>query len=117
MAQYLLLLHESPSGLSRVSREEMGAIVAKYRAWGERLAAEGKLVSSHKLRDEGGRHLVLEGGRALVTDGPFAEAKEVLGGYFVVQASSYDEAVELAKSCPHLEYQGRIEVREIDLLE
>lgn len=117
MAQYMLLLHESPSGLSQVSREEMGAIVAKYRAWGERLAAEGKLVSSHKLKDEGGRHLVLERGQVLVTDGPFAEAKEVIGGYFIVQASSYDEAVELSKSCPHLEVHGRIELREIDLLD
>jgi len=49
-----------------------------------------------------------------ITDGPFAEAKEIIGGYFIVQANSYDEAVGLAKDCPHLDF-GTIEVREIEI--
>ncbi len=57
------------------------------------------------------------GSEVLVTDGPFAEAKEVIGGYYIVNAASYDEAVELAKLGPHLRYHGRIEIRQIDPLE
>jgi hypothetical protein len=50
-------------------------------------------------------------------DGPFAEAKEVIGGYFVIQAADYAEAVRLSTECPHLRYGGRIELREIHQLE
>jgi hypothetical protein len=46
-------------------------------------------------------------------DGPYAEAKEVVGGYFIVEADGYDDAVALCRDCPHLAY-GRIEVRQLD---
>jgi hypothetical protein len=117
MAQFMLLLYETPGNLSHLSKEEWRAVVAKYRAWGLRLAEEGTLVSRNKLEEEGGRRLVREDGRTLVTDGPFAEAKELLGGYFIVEAATYDEAVEIAKGCPHLEYHGRISLREVQILD
>jgi hypothetical protein len=47
-------------------------------------------------------------------DGPYSETKEVLGGYFVVTAENYDAAVDLTRDCPHLDYCGTIEVREVD---
>ena len=53
-------------------------------------------------------------GQVRVTDGPYAEVKEVVGGYFLIRASSYDVAVEIARTCPHLRYGGRIEVRQVD---
>jgi hypothetical protein len=117
MAQFMLLLHENPSAFAGLDASEMQIVIGKYVAWGEKLRSDGKFVSSHKLKDEGGRHVVAGERGVLVTDGPFAEAKEVLGGYFIVEASSYDGAVEIAKSCPHLEYRGRIEVRQVDLLD
>jgi hypothetical protein len=117
MAQFMLLLYARPGEHSQMSEDEWGAVVGKYRDWGRGLALEGTLVSRNKLREEGGRALVREGGQTLVTDGPFAEAKELLGGYFIVEASTYDEAVEIAKGCPHLEYRGRIELREIERLD
>ena len=49
-----------------------------------------------------------------VTDGPFAEAKEVIGGYFTIEAADYNEAVEICSDCPHLTYGGRIELREVE---
>jgi hypothetical protein len=55
-------------------------------------------------------------GQVRVTDGPFSEAKEVLGGYFLITAASYDEAVRRAGDCPHLEYGGTIEVRQVDAM-
>ena len=116
MAQFMLLLHENPAAFADLSRQQMEGIIAEYQAWGQRLADQGALVVSHKLTDEGGRHLERRGSEILVTDGPFAEAKEVLGGYYIVSASSYDDAVEIAKTGPHLQY-GRIEVRKVDLVD
>ena len=117
MAQFMLLLHESPNEFAGLSQKELQAVINEYQAWGQRMGSQGKLVSGHKLKDEGGRHLSARGSEILVTDGPFAEAKEVLGGYYIVNASSYDEAVELAKTGPHLRYNGRIEIRQIDPLD
>jgi hypothetical protein len=53
-------------------------------------------------------------GKAAATDGPYSETKEWLGGFFLVEAPNYNAAVEIARQCPHLEYGGTIEVREID---
>jgi hypothetical protein len=113
MPKFMLLLHETPSDFQGYSPEQMQALVGRYRAWSKDLTRSGKHAGSAKLKDEGGRHVRSRGGRVKVTDGPYAEAKEVLGGYFVVEAADYDEAVEIAKGCPHMEY-GWIEVREID---
>ncbi len=117
MAQFMLLLHENPNEFEGLSQKELQGVISEYQAWGQRMASQGKLVSGHKLKDEGGRRLAARGSEILVTDGPFAEAKEVLGGYYIVNASSYDEAVELAKTGPHLRYNGRIEIRQIDPLD
>lgn len=114
MARYMLLLHENPSAFAEATPDEMQSVIGEYVAWRQKLASEKRLVGGEKLKDEGGRHLVTRGSAVVVTDGPFAEAKEVLGGYFTVEASSYDEAVEIAKTCPHLKYEGRIELREVD---
>jgi hypothetical protein len=108
----ILLFHE-PAEFEGVSEEEGREIVARYVGWGDRLKAEGKYVTSHKLKEEGGRLVAAEGKGFLVTDGPFAEAKEVLGGYYLVEAESYDAAVEIAKTCPHLDF-GRIALREVE---
>jgi len=117
MAQFMLLLHDNPNAFAGLTPKEVESVIAEYQAWGQRMASEGKLVSGHKLTDEGGRHLQKRGSEILVTDGPFAEAKEVLGGYYIVNAASYDEAVEIAKTGPHLRYNGRIEVRKVDLVD
>ncbi len=114
MPDYLLLLHERPSDFSGLSNEQIEAVISEYMAWSQKLGAEGKLVGGQKLRDEGGRHLSGYNGDFRVTDGPFAEAKEVIGGFFSITAADYDEAVEISKECPHLKYGGRIELREIE---
>ncbi len=114
MSQFILLLHETPSDFSNVSAEEMQQIVGEYVAWRRKIESEGRYAGSNKLKDEGGRHVSSRNGQVRVVDGPYAEAKEVMGGYFVVNAANYDEAVEISKGCPHLKYGGWIEVREIE---
>jgi hypothetical protein len=116
MSQFLLALYDNPADWVTLSPEEIQKAIEKYRAWSEKLRASGKLAGSNKLRDQSGRVMRGAGGRLRVTDGPFSETKEVLGGYFLIDAADYDEAVALCRDHPHLAYGGTIEVREIDQL-
>jgi hypothetical protein len=110
----MLLLHESTTGFADLSAEDIQQIIGEYVAWSNSLAEQGKLVGGEKLKDEGGKSLTRQNGSLRVTDGPFAESKEVIGGYFTISAENYDEAVELAGTCPHLKFGGRIELREVE---
>jgi hypothetical protein len=114
MPKFMLLLHEDPSGFAELSPQDIETVVREYTAWRVRLAEEGRVVGGEKLADEGGRWLTAPDGAVRVVDGPFAEAKEVIGGYFMVQAADYGEAVQVARTCPHLRYGGRIELRQVE---
>ena len=85
---------------------EMGEFAGK-------LAAQGKMRGGAPLHSsaEGARIRVVDG-RATVTDGPFTETKEIIGGYFLIDCESRDEAVEIAKTCPHAKV-GNVEVRQV----
>lgn len=115
MSRFLLLLRDDPSVFATLSPEEMQAIVRKYMVWGDRLRSEGRLVTSDKLRDGEGR--VVKGAPAgpVATDGPFVEAKEVVGGFYIIQAKDYAEAIQLVADAPHLAF-GSIELRQIEEL-
>lgn len=117
MNQYLLLLYGTPNTESTWTPEEMQAIVREYGVWASELGAREALVAGEKLMAEGGRLMRHDGGGVTVTDGPYAEAREVLGGFFIIKADSYAAAVEIAKTCPHARYGVRTEVRQIELFE
>jgi hypothetical protein len=88
-------------------------IMARYEAWVRGLAEGKHLVLAHKLKDQGGTRLTVRGGE--VVDGPFVETKEAIGGVFVIEAASLEEATELTRSCPCLALQnGYAEVRAIE---
>ena len=114
MAKYMLLLHDDPSVFTGMSPEEMQKAIEKYMAWGARLRTSGILIASDKLTDDPGRVMRGRNGQVRVTDGPYSETKEVLGGYYTIEAASYEEAMDRARDCPHLTYGGTIEVRQID---
>ena len=114
MPKFMMILHDSMSDLQKISPAEMQKVIAKYQAWSAKLGQAGKLAGGEKLKDEGGKHLSASKGKMVVRDGPFAEAKEVIGGYFMIEAADYAEAAALSADCPHLELGGRIELREID---
>jgi hypothetical protein len=116
MNQYLLLLHETPADSAGTSPSEMKEIVARYKAWSAGLAARGLLSGGEKLTDDGGRQLRLKQGSPVATDGPYAEAHDVIGGLFIIHAESDAAAEELARSCPHLRGSRWIEVRRIEKL-
>ena len=115
MPQFLLILYENPGSFAKMSPEEIQAIIQQYGAWTQKVGAAGKLVGGRKLMDEGGKRMARAGGKLTVTDGPYAETKEVVGGIFTVRANDYREAVEIASDCPHLQF-GRMEVRQIDFM-
>ena len=114
MPMFMLLLSDDPAEYADLSPAELQAIVARYSAWSRGLAERGKLRDGQKLRDEGGRTVRTEAGSLVVRDGPYAELREVVSGYFVVEAAHYDEAVAIAASCPHAQSRGSILVREIE---
>lgn len=116
MPKYMLLLHDDPAAFATMSPDQMQKVIAKYMAWGERLRKAGVISESHKLADEPGKVMRGRGGVTRITDGPYSETKEILGGYYIVEAETYDQAVDLARDCPQLEYGGTIEVRQVDTM-
>lgn len=92
------------------TQEERDAHMGKWSQWMARLAQEGILVGGEPLQSEG---KVVEKHGTLVHDGPFAEGKEIVGGYLIVNATDMSVAIESSKACPIFEYDGTIEVREI----
>ena len=83
------------------------------RTTNEELKREGPYVESSQLGlDPPAVRVETRGGKTLVTDGPFAETKEIAGGYYLVEAASRAQAIELAKRCPHGKW-GIVEVREV----
>jgi hypothetical protein len=110
----MALLYETPMDYGAISPDEMQQIIGKYKAWRDRMETAGHLVGSQKLKDGEGRVLKADDGKMRVTDGPYSETKEVIGGYFALQASGYDEALRLLEDNPHLEFGGTIELREVD---
>ena len=114
MPKYMLLLYDDPATFARMSPEEMQRIIEKYIAWGQKLRTAGVLRAGDKLTDDPGRVMRARDHQVRVTDGPYSETKEALGGYYLLETESYDGAVDWARGCPHLEYGGTIEVRQVD---
>lgn len=115
MAEYLVLLHEDPAATRKLSPSEMQALIQRYSEWVGGLRADGFVSVGKKLKDEGGRHLRAEKGKMVVSDGPYAEAKDIISGLFLVTADSYEQVQARLDSGPHLEF-GWIELREIDVV-
>jgi hypothetical protein len=113
MPDFMLFLHQDLGTGPIRSPEEMQAVVKEYIAWADRMRAEGRLRSTQRLTNDLGKVLRPKDGRVAVTDGPYTETKEIIGGYFVIGAKDYDEACSVAETCPHLKYGGRIEMRQV----
>ncbi len=94
-----------------LSPAEQQLAMSRFLSWSERLSAEGILKAGQPLMDDA-RIVTGKNGR-VVADGPFAESKEAVGGYFLIRAASFDQAVALAQECPILEHGGALEVRPI----
>lgn len=112
MAKFLVAARDT-GDYAGMSPEEMQACIERYMAWSEGLRRDGRLLTGEKLGDGEGRVLRREAGALVVSDGPYVESKEVLGGFWIIQAADYDEAVRLVSGSPHFEL-GTLELRRID---
>jgi len=95
---------------AQLSPDQMQENMQQWFGWIEDLKAKGLYISGEAL-NPGGK--TVKGKDPVVTDGPFAESKEVVGGYFIIKAASIEEAAEIAKSSPDLPLGGSVEVREL----
>ena len=86
MAQYMLLLHQLPVTNAQLPPETMTDVVRRYYEWAQVMREKGKLVGGEKLAAGRVRHIRMRDGKPLSSDGPYAEAKDVVGGYFVIEA-------------------------------
>jgi hypothetical protein len=93
-----------------LSPEAMQAHMQKWLIWMESLGKKGIFVAGEPLHSSGKQ---VNGKKKAVTDGPFVEAKEMVGGYLIVNANNIDEAVEISKGCPIFDMDGKLEVRQI----
>ncbi len=99
---------------TNASPEQMQKTMEKWRAWFKDLGEKGHLKDiGHPLENSG---KVVKGKQKNVTDGPFAETKDVVGGFTLIQARDLNQAAELSKGCPILEVGGSVEVRPIQIL-
>jgi hypothetical protein len=112
MAKFMLLLGGADLD-KRSGGKGYDAIFQRYMGWVKELTDAGKLAASYKLFDQTGARLSMRAGD--IVDGPFVETKESIGGLFVIEASSLDEAKKLARECPVLRLQnGFVEVRGVE---
>ena len=113
MKDYLFVYRMDYGAVAPASPEAMAAMTKRWMEWIAGIAAKNKLTDrGNRLTNEG---KVVRPGN-VVTNGPYAEIKESIGGYTLVKAESYDEATELAMGCPILTVGGNVEVREISQL-
>lgn len=111
MKEYLFLFR---GGDMPESPDESQGHMQRWMEWMGELSKQEKFVSAQPLNNSGKK---VSGSKKIVTDGPFMEGKEMVGGYLICKANSLDEAVEISKGCPILEYDsGTVEVREIQEL-
>jgi len=111
--QYLLLIHDDEAHWGDMPEDERNAIYGEYTKYTEDLQSRGILLGANQLQPSGTATVVhVEDGKTLTTDGPFAETKEVLGGYYLIDVDTLDEALEWGAKIPGATY-GTIEVRPV----
>ncbi len=111
--QYMLLIYGEESKWGALSPEQMSTEMGAYMAYTQDLAKSGKLLRGDELQPVAtAKTISVAGGKQHVVDGPFADTKETLGGYYLIEAETIADALAWAAKCPGARY-GRIEVRPV----
>jgi hypothetical protein len=109
--KYLLLIYDDPKVWANFSEQEVGQYMGEYRQLSQQISESGHMLAGAQLQPETTATTVrIRDGKRLVHDGPFAETREVLGGYYLVEAKDLDEAIGIAARIPSARV-GTIEVR------
>lgn len=113
MKDFLFIYRADQNAVSTGTPEQMATMTKRWMDWIAGIAAQGKLIDrGNRLTNTG--HVLKPNN--VVTNGPYMEIKESIGGYSLIKAASYDEAIEMARDCPGLTVGGTVEVREINPL-
>lgn len=113
MPKYVLLLGGADLDKRSGNAAFAPGMYERYARWMRSLRESGHYLGSHKLKDQTGARLTVRGGQ--VVEGPFMESKEAVGGVYLLEAGSLEEAIAIARGCPTLALQnGYVEVRVID---
>ena len=110
MKEYLLVFRNGDGVSQERTQEYMAKSMEDWKNWIGSIAQQGKFIGGQPLSADG---RVLRQNGAHITDAPFAEGKEVVNGYLVINAADYEEAVKLSQNCPIFSDNGTVEVREI----
>lgn len=111
--QYMLLIYGDQAAMASASEDDRQAMYAEYMKFTDDLRSSGAMVGGDELKPSAtAKTVTVHNGERLVTDGPFAETKETLGGYYLIEADSEDKALEWAAKIPGARY-GKIEVRPV----
>ncbi|HTA31128.1 MAG TPA: YciI family protein [Candidatus Cybelea sp.] len=111
MQKGYMLIFRGTDWYKGLSAEETQKVTDQWMAWFKGLSDEGKVIAGNPLEAEG--RIVSGKSGKVVADGPFLEAKEAIGGYFLLQVESMDDAVAIAKQCPGLPHGVLVEVRQL----
>jgi hypothetical protein len=115
--KYMLMIYGDEAARAKVPAAAMQEVLGAYRAYTEALRSAGALVAGDRLADTHSATVVrVRDGKRQVQDGPFAEAKEQLGGYYLIEAKDLDEAIAWAARCPGAAHGG-IEVRPLHAMQ
>jgi hypothetical protein len=113
MKDFLLVFRNDFNAIPKASPEEMQATTKLWMDWVGGIAAQNKLVNRGNSLASGGKVVRPNN---VITDGPYTEIKELIGGYTIVKCDTYEEAIELSKGCPILSVGGNVEIREIKVM-
>jgi hypothetical protein len=104
-----MMIFRNDKDRPKPSPEQMQGMIKQWQDWIGGIASQGKFVATNALGFEG----KTVHSDATITDGPYAEVKEIVGGYIIVKAENIDEAVSLSEGCPTLASGGKVEVRDV----
>lgn len=107
MEDFMFIFIGGEDKIQALSPEEMQQHMGQWMAWVEAMSERGEYKGGHPLKPEGKG---ISGRDKIVTDGPFAELKELVGGYMLISAANIDKAVAIAKDCPVFQFDGQVEV-------
>ena len=111
--KYMLLIHDEEKAWAKLTESDMNAMKAEYGQFTQGIVASGNFLAGAQLRPiSTATSVKVRDGKRLVTDGPFAETREQLGGYYLVEAKDLDEAISIAAKIPSARV-GTIEVRPV----
>lgn len=110
MKDFLFIYRMDYNNMPMATPEEMQAMTKKWMDWIAGIGAKGKLGDRGNRLENTGKVLKPNN---IVTNGPYSDIKESIGGYTLIKAESYEDAMELAKECPALTVGGNVEIREI----